>query len=245
MGTIFYAGVVGTFPTNRTMVLSDPLVGTPTEPEIRISSTNLGSIPSTMKILATDTCIALDQGLHQMMTPFGGIAGGTTTLKETVNLDNQQFATTGPMNTVGPLGSGSFSQTVTSQYNVLTPTFVSLSKDITIKHSAANKLTTLSAGGKLSPVGSAPAAPPTPAAHQVVFANLGQTVISGAAAVPQTAEAKPFTVSRIRQQLQNVEVRARAITFDSSASRTQSPAANDEFDVEALDLLFSDGRLDF
>jgi hypothetical protein len=194
LGNIFYNGPAGTFTTNRTTALSDPEVGSPTEPEIRINSSNLGSTPGTLLILATDTCIELAAGQYVLNTPLGGIAGGTVAISETLDPANAPFSSNGTTNSLGPLGSGAFSQSASAPLSLASPGVVSLSKRITIVHTAAAQLTTLAAGGTVW--AGAAAAPPGEAAASEASAHADDAAqepthgVGGEAAVPQLVEGR-------------------------------------------------------
>ena len=159
-GEIYFTGVVGTFAMNQTTAQSAPLVGTASEPEIRISSVDRSGATSggTLNIWATDGCFTVPTAAsYTLNSPFGGVAGTTVQMAEAVDLTNDPFAAAaGPSSTLTAdattlsttYGPGAYSATNTAGFTVSDPAaWMSLTKKITITHSSAYRQTSISAGG--------------------------------------------------------------------------------------------------
>lgn len=156
LGEIYYSGAAGSFSMNRVTARSKPLIGFADEADITINAVDRSSKAGTLIIEATDGNFFMSTtGTHQLTSPVGGVAAGTLTFSETVDLSNNPFAegsnVNGYSNQLGTYQKSGFSgqKTVTfSLDNNARP--LSLSKRITMVHTAALQQTSVNAGGMVS-----------------------------------------------------------------------------------------------
>lgn len=144
---------------NKTTAKSEPQISIADEPEITLSTVNRSSKAGTLVIEATDGNFFMGtDGPHQLNSTIGGTSAGTITFSETVDFSNNPFArgsnVDGYANQFGPFQTGSYSDQKTLVFPLSTAARpLSLTKSITMVHTAALQQSGANAGGHVSGYG--------------------------------------------------------------------------------------------
>lgn len=146
-GLIFYNGPVGVFTVNLTTGLSKPIIGDPYEALLDLNSVTVSGAAGTLDIWLTDTdfAVAGQPRSTRLVSAIGGTTAGTVSFKDSLDVGNSEFGTGGPFSIdLGTFGPGAFSGTASMGVELGADPF-SLTKKLTVVHTAPGQSTSFNA----------------------------------------------------------------------------------------------------
>ncbi|MDA9981516.1 PEP-CTERM sorting domain-containing protein [Gammaproteobacteria bacterium] len=142
-GMLGFVGSVGTFTLNISVGISQPSID-----GLELWSAHIGGGIGTLEIMLTDTDFAATDGYHSTRSEIVGFTTGTVTASEFFDPANAEFGMVNELSHID-LGPGAFSHVMLGEFEVDGP--YSISKMITVQHTASPQLTTVHFRGAVVP----------------------------------------------------------------------------------------------